>query len=289
MKILLIGNGFLATEMAQRLESEGHEILVFARRRNPRIASHQILGDIFNFNEFIRVFDWKPQAIIHTAWITTPGVYKSDLSNFQYAQFTINLARFVVNSDLAHLIVLGTCAEYGYQKDPCRAGLTNLTPVSLYAQQKVEAFNQVRDLMQDSNVKLTWARVFYPYGPNQDQKRLIPLLIRSLMNREPIILADVSSRYDWITTRDVSSAISWCLNYNLPTEIDIGTSFGFTNLELLITLEKLIQIESPQPSMAVHHRGLQETFIVDKRSNLLSSGWRPKDTLIEGLEWMLGR
>ena len=56
MKILIIGNGFLATDIVKRLESEGHEILIFARTRNANLQSQQILGDIFDFNEFIKVF-----------------------------------------------------------------------------------------------------------------------------------------------------------------------------------------------------------------------------------------
>ena len=288
MKILIIGNGFLATGIVQKLQSEGHEILIFARTRNMRIQNQQVLGDIFDFREFIKVFEWKPQVIIHTAWITTPGIYKSDLSNFQYAEFTTNLAKFVINSEVEHLMILGTCAEYGYQKSSSKAGLTKLTPVTLYAQQKVVAFNSVNELMQNSKIRLTWARVFYPFGPDQDQKRLIPLLIKSLKNREPIVLGDITSVYDWITTRDISLAISWILKNDLPTEIDVGTSFGFTNLELLKALEKLLQIPYPQASLGIHHLGLEEVFIADKSSALFSSGWTPKDTITSGLEWVLG-
>ena len=52
MKILIIGNGFLATSIVERLESEGHKILIFSRTQNSRIQSQQILGDIFDFERF---------------------------------------------------------------------------------------------------------------------------------------------------------------------------------------------------------------------------------------------
>ena len=100
MKILIIGNGFLATSIVQRLEAEGHELLIFSRRFSPQIESKQMLGDIFNFEEFIKALDWKPQVILHTACITTPGVYKDDLSNICYSNFTKNLAKSVANSDV---------------------------------------------------------------------------------------------------------------------------------------------------------------------------------------------
>ena len=289
MKILIIGNGFLATSIVERLESEGHEILIFSRTRNVRIQSHQVLGDIFEFEEFIKVLGWKPQVVIHTAWITTPGIYRDDPSNIQYSDFATKLAGSVTDSGIDHLVILGTCAEYGCQSGPSTAGITVPAPISLYAQQKNVAFNSVREILQESNVRFTWARIFYPYGPNQDQNRLIPRLIHSLKGGEPIILADTSSIYDWITSRDIASAISWTLDNELPTEIDVGTTFGFTNLELLVTLEKLLHRTNQSLSQDSHDYGLNEVFVAGKNSPLFTSGWSPRDTLSTGLEWVLGR
>ena len=287
MKILIIGNGFLATSIVDKLESEGHEILVFSRTKSTRLKTQEVLGNIFDFEEFVKVLAWNPQVVINTAWITTPGVYRNDQSNFQYAEFVTNLTEAVVNSDVAHLVVLGTCAEYGLQIGPSTAGETKLSPTTLYAQQKVIALNSAKVLIQESDMRFTWARIFYPYGPNQDPNRLIPRLIHSLRNGEPIALADVSSVYDWITTRDIASAISWILGNKLPVEIDIGTSFGFTNLELLTTLEKLVGAANLPHRHLQHDYGLNEVFVTSKNSPLLESGWSAKDSLSSGLEWVL--
>jgi len=289
MKILVIGNGFLATSIVERLESEGHKILIFSRTQNSRIQSQQILGDIFDYERFLEVLAWKPQVVIHTAWITTPGVYRDDLSNLQYAEFTTNLARSLHDSDVEHLIILGTCAEYGKQVGPSTAGFTIPSPTTLYAQQKIVAFNFAKEILRDSHVRFTWARVFYPYGPTQDQRRLIPRLISSIKSKEPIVLADTSSIYDWITTRDVALAISWVLTHNLPIEIDLGTSIGFTNLEILKTLENLLQTKSLLPPEKTHDFGLSEVFVASKNSPLFTSGWSAKDSISAGLEWAIGR
>ena len=289
MKVLVIGSGFLATSIVERLESEQHELLVFSRTPSARIKCRQVLGDIFGFKEFIKILDWKPQIIIHTAWITTPGVYRNDLSNLKYAQFTADLAKYIAFSDVEHLIILGTCVEYGHQFGPSTAGITNLAPSTLYADQKVTAFYAVKELLRESEIRFTWARVFFPYGPYQDQKRLIPQLIHSLKKGESFVLSDTSSIYDWITTRDIASAISWVIESELPTEIDVGTSFGFTNLELLTTVEKLLQTTNQLPAEEMHDLGLNEVFIVGKTSPLLKSGWSPMDTLNSGLEWVLGK
>ena len=287
MKILVIGGGFIAGSIVQRLKFEGHELRVYSRSINTKIQCRQILGDIFSFEEFLKVLTWKPQIIIHTAWITTPGIYRDDPSNLKYTHFTSELARYIRNSDIEHLIILGTCAEYGRQSAPSTAGITSLSPNTLYAEQKVAAFNAVNEILLESDTRLTWARVFYPYGPNQDQKRLIPKLIRTLKNGIPIQLDDTSSIYDWITIRDISSAISWIINNEVPTEIDVGTTFGFTNFDLLTTLEELLQTTNQIPTRDGHIIGLNEVFVAGKKSPLLVSGWMPKDSLTSGLEWVL--
>jgi nucleoside-diphosphate-sugar epimerase len=287
MRILIIGNGLLGTAIVQRLESEGHSILIFARRRNDKIQSRQVLGDIFLFSDFIKVLDWKPEVIVHTAWITTPGIYKDAATNIQYQEFTTNLAKIVKGSDIKHLLILGTCAEYGHQSEPSNAGITKLTPSTLYAQQKVAAFSSTREILQDSNIRFTWARVFYPYGPGQDRNRLIPRLIGALRDRKPIALIDTSSVYDWITTRDIALAISWIIENVLPMEIDIGTSLGYTNLELLIELEDILGARGQLSLSGAHEVGLKEVFVTDRKSPLLVSGWSPEDSLHSGLGWML--
>lgn len=287
MKILVIGSGFIATALIQRLESEGHELLIFSRSPNRRIQSQQIMGDIFDFEGFLKILEWKPQIVIHTAWITTPGLYRDDLSNYKYAEFTVELAKNIAFSDVEQLIILGTCAEYGHQEVPSVAGVTKLSPSTLYAEQKVTAFKTAKKLLQGSNARLTWARIFYPYGPNQDKNRFIPQLIQAFKKKESFRLTDRTSIHDWITTRDIASAISWIIQNKVPAEIDVGTSFGFTNLELLLTLEDLLQTSLQQPLDLANASGQGEVFVVGKNSPLLVSGWSPADSLVSGLEWVL--
>ena len=287
MKILVIGNGFIATPIIQKLESEGHELLIYGRTSNGTIKSQQLFGDIFHFDEFVKSLLWKPQIVIHTAWITTFDKYKSDLVNHRYAEFTSELAKNATRFEIEHLIVLGTCAEYGHQTVASTAGITKLSPVNLYAQQKVSAFYSVQNILRETNVRLTWARIFQPYGLNQDKNRLIPYLMNSLMSGDRIYLNDISSIRDWITTRDIASAISWLIDHQVSIEVDIGTSLGFTNLEILRELEELLGVSNQGQHSARQEFGAVEVSIVGKDSPLLKSGWVPSDSLHTGLEWIL--
>ena len=287
MKILVVGSGFIATPLIQKLESEGHELLIYSRTFNNGVKSQQVLGDIFLFEDFVKTLLWKPQIVIHTAWITTHSRYKNDPSNLRYARFTSDLAKHIALTDIEHFIILGTCAEYGHQTEASTAGITKLSPDNLYAQQKVSAFNSVREILEGSKVRLTWARIFQPYGLKQDKDRLIPYLIHSLKNGNPTQLSDTSSIHDWITTRDIASAISWVVGHQVSMEVDIGTTLGFNNVEVLRELEELLGNSTQWQQFSTQKYGVNEVSIVGKNSPLLNSGWVPSDTLHTGLDWIL--
>ena len=287
MKILVIGNGFIGASIIQRLESEGHKLLVFSKTFKVGLQCEQFTGDILVFDHFKKILSWKPQIIIHTAWVTTHELYTKDSSNYKYSQFTFDLAKYVADTDLEHLIILGTCAEYGPQNAPSTAGITKLNPSNLYAAQKVVAFNLAKIALLESNTRLSWARVFQPYGPNQDRNRLLPYLIDSIKKGSPIELRNISTVLDWVTVRDIASAISWIINNSTPMEVDIGTSFGFTNLELLRHLESLLGETNQLTLLDRHGTTGNQVSIVGKNSPLFQSGWLPQDSLDLGLEWLL--
>lgn len=288
MKILIIGNGFIGSAIIKRLESEGHELLVFSRTFNSRINCQQMVGDVFSFDDFVKVLLWNPQVIIHTAWITTHTHYAQDSSNSRYAQFTSLLATSVAHSNLEHLIVLGTCAEYGPQSKASTAGITKLNPTSFYAKQKVEALNAAKQIFHESKVRLTWARIFQPYGQNQDPSRLLPYLIDSIKYGKQVELSDTSSLLDWVTTRDIASAISWIISHDSPIEVDIGTGVGYTNVELLQHLESSLGNSKQWIRFAAQPFVGNGVTVVGKGSPLFVSGWLPEDDLDTGLSWVLG-
>jgi len=287
MKILVIGSGFIGSAIIERLESEGHELLIFSRTFKAGIRSHQFIGDIFSYEDFAKTLLWDPQVIIHTAWITTHASYTQDSSNYQYAQFTAWLATLVSQSHLEHLIILGTCAEYGPQRRPSTAGITTLNPINLYAKQKVSALNSTKEALLESKVRLTWARIFQPYGRNQDSSRLLPYLIDSVRKGNQVELNNTSTLRDWITTRDIAAAISFIISHDTPTEVDIGTKVGYTNVELLRHLEALLGGRKQWERIAAQPNVGTDVVIVGKDSPLFISGWHPEDDLNSGLKWVL--
>lgn len=287
MKILVIGFGFLGAPIVKRLQEDGHELLVMTRVSNSTYPSNQIIGDFFDDHDVSAALSWGPQVVIQTAWVTKQGVYLEDSSNSKYARSTIRLAQKIVDLRIQHLIILGTCAEYGSQTVPVAAGRTELNPQSFYAEQKMMTLMEVKRILSNSNSRLTWARIFYPYGPNQDKARLIPYLIKSIEEEKVVHLKNASSVLDWITTRDVSSAISWITSHETPSEVDIGTGIGHSSIELYEHLKLIMDKKYQALPLISQPTNAGGVMIVDRNSPLFLSGWRPQDSLDLGLKWVL--
>jgi len=287
MRILVIGNGYLASTIIEKLISDGQEVRIYSRTIKTGFSCEQIRGDIFDYENLQIALAWEPNVVINTVWITSPGSYKNDASNYDYARFAIDLAEFVRQLGVEHLIVLGSCAEYGVRGEPSIGGITALAPQSLYAEQKVVALNGIKTLLKSSSTNFTWARIYFPYGPNQNQNRLVPYLINSLRKSGSISLFDSTSRYDWITTRDIASGISWIISQRLYLEVDVGTSVGYTNIELLRNLEEAMKTTCQTILQMRDGTDQSEVLIASHESSLLKSGWRPMDTLSSGLVWIL--
>lgn len=287
MKILIIGSGFIGFEIANKLVEDGHQILVFSRTRKPSLQVRQITGDIFAPQSLDEAINWRPQVIVNSAWITKHDNYLTHSSNIEYSRFAIELARIADHFEVEHLVTLGSCAEYGEQTSPVLAGVTELKPLHLYSEQKVIALEAIKNLLAESQTRMTWARIFQPYGPRQDKNRLIPHLISQIKAGNRVKMRNSSAILDWISSRDVALAISWIINNDLPQELDIGTSIGHTNLEVLEVLKNLLGKSLVKVDVANDTNSLSPVSVMDKRSPLMHSGWTPIDTLVTGLDWTL--
>ena len=287
MKTLVIGNGFIASEIIKTLDSAGHDILIYSRSLKEKIHNRQVVGDIFDTKSVIKTLGWKPQVVVHTAWVTEHQRYSYDVSNLDYAKFTSEFAGQLINFGVEHFIVLGSCAEYGPQSLPCSAAKTSLNPSNPYAEQKVAAFNSVKKTLENSAVRLSWVRVFQPYGPYQDEARLIPYLIKAIKNNLKIEMKDTLSQHDWVTTRDIASAIAFIVENALPVELDVGTTVGHTNIEVLKTLENLLGNSNQWEKISSELKIGGGVSVVGKDSPLFQAGWKSSDSLHEGLGWVL--
>ena len=185
MKILISGaNGFVGRHLVTALLERDHQVTALVR--NPEgIAACEWAGQL----RFIRCdLQTPPQALldvcaehdllIHAAWGRLDD-YRDTWHLEESLRIHIQFLKGLVEAGLKQITVLGTCLEYGLQEGalseeaPCE-------PVLAYPRGKHALHQQLQKLQQTLDFRLQWLRLFYIYGPDQQEKSLFSQLQRAI-------------------------------------------------------------------------------------------------------------
>lgn len=291
MKVLVVGGtGFLGSEIAKRLHEDGRIVRSLNRKHSSSLEINQFLGSMSQPDSYREMISkWEPEIVIQSAWVTDQKTYRDSPSNRMYAQNTLELAEHCFRANTKHFIALGSSAEYGHPQEPCDAVSTKLDPRDSYSEYKLWTSERLRELANNYSRKFTWVRIFQPYGPDQDSARLIPSAARALAANREISISNPDTVLDWISARDVASAMAYTIDNDLPETIDIGTSIGTSVIEIL---KKVAALIAADPNLIMYNssdgrpQGAYK-LVVSNNSPLLKSGWTPQDNLSTGLSWAM--
>ena len=293
MNTLLVGgSGFLGRQILHNLTLAGHNVKVMNREVIPDIKCDQIRADIFAPESYRnQIMELKPQWVIQTAWVSQSESYRFSLKNNLYRNATIDFAVYCFELEVEHLMVLGSSAEYGHQALPCDSRSSIAKPIDTYGKSKLETFEILSETSNNYSSSFTWPRIFQAYGKGQDANRLIPKAIENLKSGRELHVDSPKSVFDWISSRDVASALLFCLENRIDGAVDIGTGTPYSVEEVLDHLVQLIDLSDQETRTKRFFSELKtpSSLTVSPNSLIFEKGWSPSDDLIEGLKWVLGK
>lgn len=262
MNLLVTGaSGFIGSACARQARSRGHQVVALEGR----------LSDC-------RWPNVQPEACLHAAWITTPGLYLESPENERLVRESESFLQQCARRGTQTFFALGTCIEYKMGPDPLSEENTPLQPETLYARSKVELHRRLRD----AGLPVGWGRVFYPYGPGEHPDRLCSSLARKLSRGEKLVLKTPHSCKDYIYIDDLAEAIVLALEQGVQGDLNLGTGQGHSVGQVARTLARLlgreelvIDADPPEADPFPH-------VVADSR-RLRALGWQPRTTLAEGL------
>lgn len=187
MKIAVTGaSGFVGRHVLADLARRDLAATVLLRPASPLppwVQTQQIVRmDITDAPTDAFELAGRPDVLIHLAWGGLPN-YKS-LHHFEQelpAQY--RFLKQMVGAGLRHLVISGTCFEYGMQSGPLHEDLP-AAPSNPYGQAKDTLRRQLQYLQKEQPFALTWARLFYLHGEGQAANSLLPLLQRAVERGE---------------------------------------------------------------------------------------------------------
>jgi nucleoside-diphosphate-sugar epimerase len=290
VKILLTGpTGFIGSTFLRLALQSGHQVAGLV------IPSEQVPSDLPPSRDLLwlrgtldqapwpEIASFRPDVCIHTAWITTPGVYLESPDNERFRDASFRFLKSVRESGTNHIVSLGTCVEYQITHEPLAEDKTPVLPTTLYARSKNELRLALEAEADADWFTCCWCRVFYPYGPREHPSRLCSSIIQKLARNETITLKTPNSTKDYIYIDDLASALLTVVEKHYAGIINLGTGIGVNVRQIAQTLGDLMSkrhlIEELDPP-EVDPLG----YVVADVTRLQQLGWRPAHTLKQGLQ-----
>jgi nucleoside-diphosphate-sugar epimerase len=293
MKVLITGaSGFVGSHVARLLVAEGCEVHALVRESSNRWRIQDILPSMYlwqsdlvafeNMNAYLQ--EIKPELCIHLAWYAVPGKYLNSQENLDSIQASINLLSQLAELGCKRFVGIGTCFEYdlslGYLSE---SSLTK--PITLYAATKVALSTILQQFAQITEMEIAWIRLFYQYGPMEDERRLIPGIISSLLRDEVVKTTKGEQIRDFLHIEDVASAIWAVAKSNVSGVVNVGSGQPVTVGQIALELGNLLGKPDLIHLGALPYRPNDPMFICANNELLRKkTDWTPKYNLTTGLK-----
>ncbi len=193
MKILVTGaTGFIGSQVMAQLAGGSHLLVATARSLDKAANSFWISKtkfipfDLNNIADHENVFEYfeRPDLLIHLAWEGLPN-YGSMVHLDKNYPVHRDFLRKMIEQGLPSLVVTGTCLEYG-MKNGCLSENMDTASSVPYAQAKNQLLTFVTQLQAQYAFKFKWIRLFYIYGPGQNENSLLSQLDRALQRGDEV-------------------------------------------------------------------------------------------------------
>lgn len=291
MRVLLTGaSGFIGAHVTRRLLAAGCDVAALVVPGDPLTRLHDVAerltlltGDLNDLAVLRPALEsWKPEACIHLAWYAEPGKYLHSPENLRALTASLNLLEELARIGCGQVVAAGTCAEYDTDRGFLREdGPTR--PATLYAATKLSLCLIGQQMAAASGMNFAWARIFYPYGPQEDARRVVPALICSLMQGQPFPATRGEQVRDYLHVEDVAAAFWTLVEQGARGIVNVSSGFPVPMRQLMETIAELTGRHDLIQFGAVPYRDWEPRFICGDNQRLLALGWSPRYTQKAGL------
>jgi nucleoside-diphosphate-sugar epimerase len=287
-RVLVTGAAGFVGRAALAAVPPSWEIHGCGRRPRPadlpaRVAWHVAdLADGRGREELLRAT--RPSHLLHLAWCSKHGEFWRSPENLRWVEASLHLIRCFQELGGRRVVCAGTCAEYDWSAGTCSERVTPLLPASPYGVCKDALRRVVESHAELSGLRWGWGRVFFMYGPGEQPTRLVPSVIRALLEGRPARCSGGEQRRDFSHVGDVGAALVHLLASDLQGPVNVASGRAVAVREVvsligeLIGRPDLLEFDDSPP------RGDEPRVLAADTTRLTRElGWQPRFGLREGL------
>ena len=246
-RVLLTGaGGFVGSHLARQLLAEGHEITALIgpstdrwRIRDIESRLSVVESDLENVEAVAgRIQAARPEICIHLAWRGWSGRAATE-TNFTSLSGSLELLRLMQAIGCERFVAAGTCYEYDLQHERL-AETTPLNPHDVYGACKKALFEIAQEFSSLTGLRVLTPRLFYSYGPYEDERRLVPSTTLRLLKGETAKLTPGLQVRDYLHVEDAAAAIWSAATSQIDGAVNIALGEPVTVAEIAQTIGDLL-------------------------------------------------
>ncbi len=297
-RVLVTGaSGFIGSHIVRRLIRDGHSVSVLARPTSSwgrledlRDSFTVIPIDITDKEALVPALrELQPEWVFHMA---NAGLYGgASGTDEQVARVNvlglINLLEALSDVPYEAFINGASSAEYGPKHAPMKESDV-CEPMSTYAVTKLAATSYATMIARLKGKPIVSTRFFSPFGPGDDERRLVPTLIRTMLAGGEATVAPEAMR-DYIYIDDAVSALISLAEHsdkNLLTGqiLNLGTGIGIRARHVA---EVVAAATGVTPTIVWNNTQLRywdsSVWQADMTKTFSLTSWRPETSFEQGI------
>lgn len=291
MKVLVTGaSGFIGTSVIKALNEQEISYLVIGRNCPKFVDEADFLSidlSTQTVGSLSEVLDSKGCThLLHLAWYVDPVQFWDGQENLDWIAFSITLFRAFHIAGGKTIVCAGSCAEYSESQDILSERSSHVNPKQLYGMAKLSLKNATEVWAHKHNINFRWARVFFAYGADMPDVKLIPSLLNVLEGKQPVFTVNAHDRRDFIYIDDVAQAMLCLLSTTRNGTFNVCSEKSHSVFEILDILRELTG-RDVELIKTMANETAQNKPIIGSNIRLKEIGWQPKYDLVSGLSEIL--
>ena len=183
----------------------------------------------------------RPTHLLHFAWQIEHGKYWDAVSNFDWLQVGLRLGKLFAENGGERMVISGTCAEYDWTKpSPFIEYETPFNPRTLYGAAKSSLSLILERFAEVAGFSFASGKIFFPFGGNEPETRLLPSVMRALIKNEPAEISHGNQIRDFMFVEDVAEAFVALLESDARGAVNVASGNGVKIKDIAAEAAKII-------------------------------------------------